>query len=95
MKKTHREAIARKLIMFGAALTLLLGLPFAFANRAFANPTPKFAYVANCRRRHSLGLHYQQFDGGLEAESPVRHSRPGPTILSDGGPLGPVRLRGE
>ena len=33
--------------MLGAALTLLLGLPFAFANRAFADPTPKFAYVTN------------------------------------------------
>ena len=46
-KKTHHEAVVRKLIMLGAALTLLLGLPFAFANRAFADPTPKFAYVAN------------------------------------------------
>ena len=45
--KTNPEAVARKLIMLGAGLTLLLGLPFAFANRAFANPTPKFAYVAN------------------------------------------------
>ncbi len=47
VKKTHHEAIVRKLIMLGAALTLLLGLPLAFANRAFADPTPKFAYVAN------------------------------------------------
>ncbi len=47
MKKTHHETVVRKLIMLGAGLTLLLGLPFAFANRAFANPTPKFAYVAN------------------------------------------------
>jgi hypothetical protein len=47
MKKTHHEAIVRKLIALGAALTLPLGLPFAFANRAFANPKPKFAYVAN------------------------------------------------
>jgi len=47
MKKTHHEAIVRKLIMLGAGLTLLLGFPFALANRAFANPTPKFAYVTN------------------------------------------------
>jgi 6-phosphogluconolactonase len=47
MKKTHHEANVRKLVMLGTALTLLFGLPFAFANRAFANPTPKFAYVAN------------------------------------------------
>ncbi len=47
MKKTHHEANVRKLIMLGAALTLQLGLPFAFANRAFAEPIPKFAYVAN------------------------------------------------
>ena len=46
-KKTPHEAVARKLIMLGATLTLLLGLPLVFANRAFANPTPKFAYVAN------------------------------------------------
>ena len=47
LKKTLHEAIVRKLIMLGAALTLLLGLPFAFANHAFADPTPKFAYVVN------------------------------------------------
>jgi 6-phosphogluconolactonase len=47
MKKTHHETAVRKLVMLGAVLTLLLGLPFAFANRAFANPTPKFAYVVN------------------------------------------------
>jgi 6-phosphogluconolactonase (cycloisomerase 2 family) len=47
MKKTPHETEVRKLIMLGAALTLLIGLPFAFANRAFANPTPKFEYVAN------------------------------------------------
>lgn len=47
MTKTHHEAIIRKLIMLGAALTLLLGLPFALAKRAFADPTPKFAYVTN------------------------------------------------
>ena len=47
MKKRHHETVVRKRIMLGAALTLLLGLPFALANRAFANPTPKFAYVAN------------------------------------------------
>ena len=47
MNKTHHETVVRKLIMLGAGLTLLLGLPLAFANRAFANPTPKFAYVAN------------------------------------------------
>ncbi len=45
MKKTHPETAVRKLLMLGAALTLLLGLPFAFANRAFADP--EFAYVAN------------------------------------------------
>jgi hypothetical protein len=47
MKKTHHETVVRKRIMLGAGLTLLLGLPFAFANRVFADPTPKFAYVAN------------------------------------------------
>jgi 6-phosphogluconolactonase (cycloisomerase 2 family) len=47
LTKTNPEAVARKLIMLGAGLTLLLGLPLAFANRALANPTPKFAYVAN------------------------------------------------
>jgi 6-phosphogluconolactonase len=47
LKKTHHGIVVKKLIMLGAALTLLLGLPFAFANRAFANPTPKFAYLAN------------------------------------------------
>jgi 6-phosphogluconolactonase len=47
MKKTHHETVVRKLIMHGAGLTLLLGLPFALATRAFADPTPKFAYVAN------------------------------------------------
>src|SRR5579862_5575511 len=47
MKKTHHETTVRKLIMLGAGLTLLLGFPFALANRAFANPTPKFAYVTN------------------------------------------------
>ena len=47
MKKSHHETVVRKLILLGAGLTLLLGLPFAFANRAFANPTPGFAYVAN------------------------------------------------
>src|SRR5476651_424348 len=46
-KKTHREAVVRKLIVPGAALSLLFGLPFAFANRSFANPTPEFVYVAN------------------------------------------------
>ncbi len=46
MKKTHRDAVVRELI-FGAGLPLLLGVPFAFANLAFAGPTPKFAYVAN------------------------------------------------
>jgi DNA-binding beta-propeller fold protein YncE len=56
MKKTHHETVVRKLTMLGAALTLLLGLPFAFANRAFANPTPKFAYVANeCASSCSAG----------------------------------------
>ena len=47
MKKTHHETVLRKLIMLSAALALILGLPFAFATRAFASPTPKFAYVAN------------------------------------------------
>ncbi len=47
MKKTHYETIVRKLIMLGAVLTLPIGLQFAFANRAFANPPPKFAYVTN------------------------------------------------
>ncbi len=47
LKKTLHGAIVSKLIMLGAALTLLLGLPFAFANRAFADRTPKFAYVVN------------------------------------------------
>jgi 6-phosphogluconolactonase len=47
MNKIHDETDLREMIMLGAILTLLLGLPFAFANRAFANPTPKFAYVTN------------------------------------------------
>ena len=47
MKKTQHGTVVRKLIKLGAALTLLLGLPFAFANCAFANPNPKFAYAAN------------------------------------------------
>jgi 6-phosphogluconolactonase len=47
MKKTQHGNVVRKLTMFGATLSLLLGLPFAFANRVFADPTPKFAYVAN------------------------------------------------
>ncbi len=47
MKNTHHETFVGKLIMLGVAPTLLLGLPFAFANRASADPTPKFAYVAN------------------------------------------------
>src|SRR5450432_1423432 len=47
MKKTHHETVVRKRIMLGAVLTLLLGLPLAFSNRAFANPTPKFVYVVN------------------------------------------------
>jgi 6-phosphogluconolactonase len=47
MKNTHHETVVRKLIVFGAGSTLLLGLPFAFAQRAFASQTPKFAYVAN------------------------------------------------
>ncbi len=47
MKKTHHETVVKKLTMLGATLALLLGLPFAFANRAFAAPTPKFAYVLN------------------------------------------------
>jgi 6-phosphogluconolactonase len=47
MKRKQHETVVRKIIMLGAALTLLLSLPFAFANRAFADPTPKFAYVTN------------------------------------------------
>jgi 6-phosphogluconolactonase len=47
MKKTHHDTVMRKLIMLGATLALLLGLPFAVASRAFAAPTPKFAYVVN------------------------------------------------
>src|SRR5476651_1247108 len=47
MKKTHYETVVRVMIMLGAGLPILLGLPFASANRAFANPAPKFAYVAN------------------------------------------------
>jgi 6-phosphogluconolactonase len=50
MKKTHHESVVKGLTVFGAALTLLLELPSAFAQRAFAHPTPKFAYAANrCR----------------------------------------------
>ena len=53
MKKAHQETVVRKRILLGAGLTLLLGITFAFANCAFANPTPKFAYVANnCASPH-------------------------------------------
>ncbi len=47
MKRAHHSIVVRKLIMLGGGLTLLLAFPLAFADRAFANPTPKFAYVAN------------------------------------------------
>ncbi len=47
MTKTNSETRLRKRIMLGAGLILPFGLPFAVASRAFADPTPKFAYVAN------------------------------------------------
>jgi 6-phosphogluconolactonase len=47
MKKKLHENVVKKMITDRAALVLLLGLPFALATRAFADPTPKFAYVAN------------------------------------------------
>ncbi len=71
MKKTPHETVVRKQIMLGAALTLLLGLPFAFANRAFANPTPKFAYVANlcdsCSRGNVSAYTINSSTGALRA----------------------------
>ena len=47
MKKSHQETFTRRATMLGAGLTLLLGLPFAFANSVVANPPPEFLYVAN------------------------------------------------
>ena len=47
MKKAHYDTVVRERITLSVSLTLLLGLPFAFANRAVANPIPKFAYVTN------------------------------------------------
>jgi 6-phosphogluconolactonase len=47
MKSSHGKTVVRKPVMLEVALTLLLGLGFAFADPGFANPTPKFAYVAN------------------------------------------------
>jgi 6-phosphogluconolactonase (cycloisomerase 2 family) len=71
MKKTHHEIVVRKLILLGAGLTLLLGLPFGFAECAFANPTPKFAYVANlcnsCSRGNVSAYTINSSTGALRA----------------------------
>ena len=71
MKKTHHETAVRKLIALGAGLTLPLGLPFAFANYAFANPLPKFAYVANlcgsCSRGNVSAYTINSSTGALRA----------------------------
>jgi 6-phosphogluconolactonase (cycloisomerase 2 family) len=47
MKSSQRGIVVSRLIMHAASLTLLFGLPFAFANHAVAAPTPEFVYVAN------------------------------------------------
>lgn len=84
MKKTHHEAIVRKLIMLGAALTLLLGLPFAFANRAFAAPTPKFAYVANSYVSTVSAYAIDSSTGALrEITGSPFTAGPGPTVTVD------------
>jgi len=84
MKKTHHETTVRKLIMLGAALTLLLGLPFAFANRAFANPTPQFAYVANSDGSNVSAYAIDSSTGALRtvAGSPFTTGR-GPAVTVD------------
>jgi 6-phosphogluconolactonase (cycloisomerase 2 family) len=84
MKKRNHEAIVRKLIMLGAALTLLLGLPFAFANRAFADPTPKFAYVANSNVNNISAYTVDSATGALRAVagSPFTTGQ-GPTVTVD------------
>jgi 6-phosphogluconolactonase len=84
MKKTHHEAIVRKLIMLGPALTLLLGLPFAFASRAFASPIPKFAYVANSYGNNVSAYTIDSATGALRAVagSPFEAGK-GPTVTVD------------
>ena len=70
--------------MLGAALTLLLGLPFAFANRAFANPAPEFAYVANSNVNNVSAYAIDSATGALSAVagSPFTTGQ-GPTVTVD------------